>query len=233
MIWSRHGRIAVAFVGLGLAGLACAARVKALDEAAPPSDGVDDRAEQASERTSPTPTPLVEISAAAMEPVEPEAREPAIEQPFNDAQLKRILAVQAIVATAAAEHEVDPALINGLIWVESKFEPRARGPAGAQGLMQLMPKTAAGLAKRLDRRRASYDPDFNIHAGALLLSRLLARFDDDVSLALAAYNRGTGIVAGWQEAGKPLPERTQGFVDRVLEARAWFESPLPNSPAPR
>ena len=149
--------------------------------------------------------------------------------PFDDEQLERILAVQEIVAAAATEHDVEPALINGLIWVESKFDPRARGPGGSQGLMQLMPKTASAMAKLLGRKRASYDPDFNIHAGTLLLSRLLDRFDGDVSLALAAYNRGTGIVAEWVASGEPLPERTQGFVDRVLTARQWFDQPLPAS----
>jgi soluble lytic murein transglycosylase-like protein len=95
--------------------------------------------------------------------------------------------------------------------------------------MQLMPKTATAMAERLDRKRSPYDPDFNIHAGTLLLSRLLDRFDGDVTLALAAYNRGAGTVAKWVAAGEPLPERTQAFVDRVLEARGWFTQPLPAS----
>src|SRR5690606_35265224 len=174
----------------------------------------------------PEPVPMIEISAAAMEPLPP-APPPAKPAPFDDEQLRRILAVEDIVAAAATEHGVEPALVNGGIWVESKFEPRARGPGGSQGLMQLMPKTAAAMAKQLGRKRASYDPDFNIHAGTLLLSRLLARFDGDVSLSLAAYNRGSGIVAGWVASGEPLPERTQAYVDRVLEARDWFDQPLP------
>jgi hypothetical protein len=174
---------------------------------------------------SPEPVPLVEISAAAMEPV-PVAPPPE-PPPFDADQLERILAVQEIVAAAASQHGVEPALVNGLIWVESKFDARAKGPGGSLGLMQLMPKTATAMAKQLGRKRASYDPDFNIHAGTLLLSRLLDRFDGDVNLALAAYNRGAGTVAGWVEAGEPLPERTQAFVDRVLRARAWFEQPLP------
>jgi len=210
--WSLAG------LGLGLA-LACVPKPRVAD---PPSTATAERAEppepEPEESTVPEPTPLVEISAAAMAPVRAEP----VEHAFADAELKRIRAVQGIVAAAAAEHGVDPALINGLIWVESKFEARARGPAGAQGLMQLMPKTAAAMAKRLGRKRASHDPDFNIHAGTLLLSRLLDRFDGDEALALAAYNRGTGIVAGWVAAGEPLPGRTQAFVDRVLEARTWF-----------
>jgi soluble lytic murein transglycosylase-like protein len=202
-------------MGLALA-LACAAGSKATPRPPEPEPVVEAPAAEL-----PEPTPMVEISAAAMEPLPP-----AEPPPFDAAQLQRIVAVQKIVAAAAAERGVDPALINALIWVESKFDPRARGPGGSQGLMQLMPKTADAMAKQLGRKRASYDPDFNIHAGTLLLSRLLTRFEGDVSLALAAYNRGTGIVAGWVASGEPLPERTQSYVDRVLRARVWFEQPL-------
>jgi soluble lytic murein transglycosylase-like protein len=209
----------IGLIGLGGAG-ACAT---AQTSRAPVVQASTPEPASPSEATS-EPAPLVEISPEAMVVPPPEPRAPA---PFDAKQLARIVAVQDIVAAAAAAHEVDPALINGLIWVESKFEPRARGPAGAQGLMQLMPNTAGAMAKQLGRKRASYDPDFNIHAGTLLLARLLRRFDGDVALALAAYNRGSGIVAGWVAAGEPLPERTQAFVDRVLTAREWFVEPLP------
>jgi soluble lytic murein transglycosylase-like protein len=169
---------------------------------------------------APTPAPLTEIDADAVAALPPLAPEPA---PFDDEQLERIYAVQDIVHAAAQAHAVDPTLINAVIWVESKFDRRARGQGGSLGLMQLMPKTAAGLAKQLGRKRNSLDPDFNIHAGALLLAQLLKRFDGDLTLALAAYNRGAGTVAKWVAAGEPLPEGTQGFVERVLTAKARFE----------
>ena len=186
---------------------------------------------------APTPTPLIEVDPSALpEPApiveaEPEAQ-PAEPLPFNEEQLERIYAVQAIVAAASTAYGVDPSLVNGLIWVESKFEPRARGPAGAQGLMQLMPKTAKSLAKRLDRKRNSYDPDFNIHAGTLMLSRLLDRFEGDERLALAGYNRGGGTVSKWIHEGTPLPEGAEKFVVRVQTARALFERLPPEPPAP-
>jgi soluble lytic murein transglycosylase-like protein len=161
---------------------------------------------------SPTPTPLTEIDADAVAALPlPKPELPA----FDDEQLERIEAVQDIVQAAAKAHGVDPTLINAVIWVESKFDRRARGPGGSLGLMQLMPKTASGLAKQLGRKRDSYDPDFNIHAGTLLLAQLLKRFDGDLTLALAGYNRGSGTVAKWMAAGQPLPEGTQGFVNRV------------------
>lgn len=182
----------------------------------------------------PTPTPLIEVDPAELPAPDPVAAsepapEPAEPLPFDDEQLERIYAVQDIVGAASAAHGVEISLINGLIWVESKFEPRARGPAGAQGLMQLMPRTAGAMAKRLDRKRNSYDPDFNIHAGTLLLARLLDRFEGDERLALAGYNRGGGTVSKWVRNGQPLPEGAESFVARVLSARDLFER-LPPAP---
>lgn len=178
---------------------------------------------------APTPAPLAEIDAEAVAALPPPAPPEPEPEPFDDDQLERIYAVQDIVDAASRAHAVDPTLINAVIWVESKFEPRARGRGGSLGLMQLMPKTAAGLAKQLGRKRNSLDPDFNIHAGTLLLSQLLKRFDGDLTLALAGYNRGAGTVAQWVAAGEPLPEGTQGFVNRVLTAKRRFER-LPAKP---
>lgn len=140
----------------------------------------------------------------------------------DDAELRaRILAVDELVRSAAARRELEPELLFGLIWVESKFDPAAKG-GDAQGLMQLMPKTASALAKELERPRDSFDPEFAVEAGALLVRKLLDRFDGDVELALAAYNRGSGVVAGWVREGQPMPARTRSYVDRVLRARRWF-----------
>jgi soluble lytic murein transglycosylase-like protein len=175
---------------------------------------------------SPSVTPLTEIDADVLAAATAKAKSKQAALPFSEEQLEHIYAVQDIVAAASAAHGVDPALINALIWVESKFDRRARGPAGAQGLMQLMPKTAGAMAKRLGRKRDAYNPDFNIHAGTLLLSRLLDRFEGDVTLALAGYNRGGGTVSKWVAAGEPMPAGVEGFVDRVVEARGWFEGLL-------
>ena len=206
--------------------LACVATTPAqLEEVPPPIPAPTPREPPA----APKPTPLAEIDADAVAALPPPAAPEPEPAPFDDEQLERIYAVQDIVDAAAKTHGVDPTLINAVIWVESKFDRRARGVGGSLGLMQLMPKTAAGLAKQLGRKRDSYNADFNIHAGTLLLAQLLKRFDGDITLALAGYNRGAGTVAKWVAAGEPLPEGTQGFVQRVLTAKRRFER-LPPQP---
>lgn len=138
------------------------------------------------------------------------------------AQRKQIAAVQPEVKAASKRFQVDPGLLNGLIWVESKFDARARGPGGTQGLMQLMPSTARELAKSLGERARPYDPGFNIRAGTLYLSRMIKRFGD-VKLGLAAYHGGPGHVLKWQKAGKRgVPEGSKKYVEKVFTAREQF-----------
>jgi hypothetical protein len=142
---------------------------------------------------------------------------------FSDNERARILAVQDIVERAASEHGVDPTLINAVIWVESRFEPQAKSPAGARGLMQLMPATAAYLAKRMGERSAhAYDPQFNVRAGSLYLAEMIAKFGDEQQ-AVAAYHAGPGNVKRWVEAGETFPDYSQTYVAKVMDARARFE----------
>ena len=151
---------------------------------------------------------------------------------FSDSERERILAVQDIVERAAAEHELDPTLINAMIWVESRFEPRAKSPAGARGLMQLMPATAAYLAKRMGEHNArAYDPEFNVRAGSLYLAEMMKKFGDE-SHAVAAYHAGPGNVKRWLESGEAFPDYSQTYVAKVMDARARFEgTPLHGRPS--
>ena len=136
----------------------------------------------------------------------------------------RIVAIQPIVAAAAAEYGVDPYLVNGVIWVESKFNRKARNRSGARGLMQLMPKTAKSIGKRIGRPTKVYDAEFNVYAGTWYLSRLLKKFDGDQRLALASYVRGPTRVRSWVEEGRTdFPDSVEGFVGKVQRARAVFE----------
>lgn len=114
-----------------------------------------------------------------------------------------------LIYTTAMQHQVDPALVKAVIHAESNFQPTVKSSAGAQGLMQLMPGTAASLGVT-----NSNDPVQNVDGGTRLLRKLLDRYDQNVSLALAAYNAGPGAVA--QYGGIPPYPETQRYVPRVL-----------------
>jgi len=116
---------------------------------------------------------------------------------------------RSIIARSAAQARVDPALIEAVISKESAFDPHATSTAGAQGLMQLMPRTAAALGAS-----DPYDPAQNVLAGARYLRSLLDRFGADVPLALAAYNAGPGAVERYD--GIPPYAETRSYVGEVL-----------------
>ncbi|MEM6295994.1 MAG: lytic transglycosylase domain-containing protein [Myxococcota bacterium] len=143
---------------------------------------------------------------------------------FSGTERERIALAQPWVDAAAYDYELEPQLINAVIWVESRFNPKATSPAGAQGMMQLMPPTAKELAQKLGKRRpSSYDPEFNITAGSLYLRKMLNKYDGDVELALAAYNAGPGNVDKWTRDGGSLPPRSIEYVTLVLDAKRRFE----------
>lgn len=108
----------------------------------------------------------------------------------------------------AALHDMDAALVRAVIHAESAFNPQARSRAGAQGLMQLMPQTAAELGVG-----NPFDAEQNIDGGVRYLAGLLQRYDQDVRLATAAYNAGPGAVQ--QYGGIPPYAETQAYVKRI------------------
>lgn len=114
----------------------------------------------------------------------------------------------AIIVNEAHARNLDPVLVKSVIWVESCFDQHAVSRVGAHGLMQLMPATAAELGVT-DR----FDPEQNIRGGVTYLARMLERFDDDLDLALAAYNAGPGAVAR-HNGIPPFPE-TRNYIKRV------------------
>ena len=115
----------------------------------------------------------------------------------------------ALIARHAAEQAINPDFVRAVIQAESAFNPRARSLKGAMGLMQLMPSTAAEY-----HVTNAFDPAQNIRAGIAYLKSLLTRFNDDQSLALAAYNAGPGAVEKYGRTVPPYRE-TRDYVARI------------------
>ena len=112
---------------------------------------------------------------------------------------------------SSAVHGIDAQLIHAVIQTESYYNPVIKSKAGAVGLMQLMPATAQRFGVG-DRK----DPAQNIDAGTRYLKILLKMFDNDLTLALAAYNAGEGTVKRYGNKIPPYPE-TQNYVKKVLK----------------
>ena len=123
----------------------------------------------------------------------------------------------AQITAAAKANGIDPALLAGLIKQESGFNPNAGSAAGARGLTQLMPSTAAGLGVT-----NVLDPAQSIQAGAKYLKQQLDTFGGDVTKALAAYNAGPGAVKRF--GGVPPYAETQNYVRAVQANAAAFRS---------
>jgi soluble lytic murein transglycosylase-like protein len=132
---------------------------------------------------------------------------------------------KAEIDGAAAKYGLDPALLRGLIRQESNFDPNAGSPAGAQGLTQLMPATAAALGCT-----NVHDPAQNIDAGARYLRQQLDAFGGDVSKALAAYNAGPGAVQRY--GGVPPYAETQNYVRQVQAYADQYRSQSQSLPQP-
>lgn len=117
--------------------------------------------------------------------------------------------LDSIFESAAKKYGVSADLLKAVGKAESGFNPNAVSRCGAQGVMQLMPATAASLGVK-----NSFDPEQNIMGGAKYLSQLLGKYDGNVSFALAAYNAGSGNVAKY--GGIPPFKETQNYVQKVL-----------------
>ena len=118
-------------------------------------------------------------------------------------------AYDALIAEAAATWDVDPKLIRSVMEGESAFDPSAVSRAGAMGLMQLMPDIAEAYGVE-----HPFDPRENIMAGAQILRELLDFHRGNLTLVLASYNAGAGVVQSYGGVVPPFAE-TQAYVKRV------------------
>jgi soluble lytic murein transglycosylase-like protein len=124
---------------------------------------------------------------------------------IDTATLKRLVRI------AASQYHLSANLVKAVISVESRGDPSAISPAGAAGLMQLMPETATtyGVGNR-------FDAEENVNGGCAYLHDLMARYHNNLSLVLAAYNAGPGAVD--KSRGVPPFPETRAYVARVTAA---------------
>jgi hypothetical protein len=115
--------------------------------------------------------------------------------------------LDAIFEAASQKYSISPNLLKAVAKVESNFRPLVTSSAGAMGIMQLMPATAASLGVA-----EVFDPEQNIMGGAKYLRQMLDRFGGDIGLALGAYNAGPGAVARYNG----VPPYSQNYVSKVL-----------------
>ena len=127
----------------------------------------------------------------------------AAQERFTNPELARV------IHSAAQKYAVDPKLVSAVAEVESGGDQNAVSPAGAVGVMQLMPDTAAGLGIN------PYDMKSNVEGGAKYLREMLDTFDGDVKKAVAAYNAGPNAVKA--SGGVPPYAETQNYVTSVLD----------------
>jgi len=150
------------------------------------------------------------------------------------------LGYQDVIRQQAAEKHLDPALIAAVIYAETKFDPRPSS-AGAEGLMQILPQTAAFLARRSGATTFTTadlaTPAVNIAYGSYYLRYLLDEYGGNTVLALAAYNGGEANVSDWVSRAHaqghrftvnqiPFPE-TQAYVRKVLKAQRDYRLTYP------
>jgi soluble lytic murein transglycosylase len=148
----------------------------------------------------------------------------------------------AVIREQAADKHLDPALIAGVIYAETKFEPRTSA-AGALGLMQIEPETAQFIAHRSGGIRFTTEdlatPKINLAYGSWYLRYLLDHYEGDEMLAVAAYNAGLANVDSWVAkahseggsltvSGIPFPE-TKAYVERVLRAQREYRAAYPHA----
>lgn len=165
---------------------------------------------------------------------------------FDDLSIRFPTPFTGQVNRYASKRSLEPAFVYGIIRRESAFNPQARSPVGARGLMQLMPATAKQVSKQLKIRAPSrqdlYTPAFNINLGSKYIGDMLKKFNGNRALASAAYNAGPHRVKAWLPEDNELPAdvwvdtipftETREYVRAIFEYTALFEWKLNHDQAP-
>ena len=153
--------------------------------------------------------PPDEIAAFETIPDPPEAAAPVASQTSNHTAKLTPVDLREMLVRAGTEHNLDVDLLASVVKAESDGNARAVSHAGAQGLMQLMPDTAAGLGVQ-----DSFQPEQNVRGGSTYLDSLLTKYHDNLAMALAAYNAGPDAVDKYH--GIPPYSETRAYVARVI-----------------
>jgi len=154
-----------------------------------------------------------EIPAGEVLAIEPEEVFEPLPEPLTDAT-----PFQRLIRAAAARYSMDADLIHCVIAVESNFNPKAVSSKNARGLMQLLPQTAAHLGVH-----DIFDPAENIDGGTRYLHTLLGRYNNNLTLALAAYNAGPQKVDRFGHRVPPYAE-TQNYIRRITKGYAKLKA---------
>ncbi len=175
---------------------------------------------------APASAQVIEIGPAGISTINgpailtPEGLAPIRLAPAPTKKSARHAAAAPLFITAGGEVELSPRLLEAVAYVESRFNQQAVSKAGAVGVMQLMPGTAAELG--VD----PHNPEGNIRGGAGYLRRMVTLFGNNLELALAAYNAGPAAVQRY--GGVPPYAETRAYVDAVMDYLAKTDTPETN-----
>ena len=166
-----------------------------------------------------------ESSAPSDALMQPLSAEPVPDENSLNAEPPDASNLDSLIEQAANRHQIDPELVRAIVRVESNFDPYAVSPAGARGLMQLIPSTAMRFGVR-----NPFDPRANLDGGIRYLKYLLGMYGGDLQLTLAAYNAGEDAVA--RSRGVPPIRETQNYIRKVGEIYPLRFVPTGAAPVP-
>lgn len=138
------------------------------------------------------------------------------------------LKYEDLIRKSAAEFNLEPTFIAGVIFTESHFNPNAVSPVGARGLMQIMPGTSGSIAAALGDKDFNteklFDPVTNIRYGSYYLRAQLDKYNSDVDAVLAAYNAGPAVGDRYAVSrAAPIPQETSAFIIKVKNAQDMYK----------